>query len=550
MKRETLKKLAVIPVICSMMMTACGAANDSATSNAVTAKESAATAAPAETYAAAETEAAAKADMAGDAAVEEAAPAEYKAEPSLAAAPEKEGADGAVYEAAVEEEAYDEMYFASDDDSDSSPVTTIAGMYEEEAAAEEERERADDTNSQRQAGLLTAGEWNDNENWGFFTNLVNSGKITYPAYGIDPRFRTAVTVKDPQGAPVVNAKVTLVDGDTAMWTAVTDKEGVVYLFGKGDTLQITSMGTTKLYRFSPDGEPAETEQPAETTVTESTAEPESSGSVSVVEAVQIVLKKASAILIGTDDAPVITEPVQDDSITMAVVAENARQDRNQFISNEVEIVFDGSGQNYKDMQIMFIVDTTGSMSDELMFLQTEFSAIAQKVGTDNVTYSVNFYKDEGDVYVTRTNPFSDSVADLNRKLNSEVASGGGDTPEAVSEILMECMNSQEWKDDTVKLAFLIFDAPPHDDPRSLAVLEKAMRSASAQGIRVIPVVSSNSERETELFGRGLAIFTGGTYVFLTDDSGVGDSHLEPIIGTYEVESLYDLIVRLIEEYRQ
>ena len=77
-----------------------------------------------------------------------------------------------------------------------------------------------------------------------------------------------------------------------------------------------------------------------------------------------------------------------------------------------------------------------------------------------------------------------------------------------------------------------------------------MKAASAQGIRVIPVVSSNTERETELFGRGLAIFTGGTYVFLTDDSGIGDSHLEPVIGHYEVESLYSLIIRLIEEYRQ
>ncbi|MBQ5311789.1 MAG: hypothetical protein ILP19_07095 [Oscillospiraceae bacterium] len=82
------------------------------------------------------------------------------------------------------------------------------------------------------------------------------------------------------------------------------------------------------------------------------------------------------------------------------------------------------------------------------------------------------------------------------------------------------------------------------------MLEKAMKAASSQGIRVIPVVSSNSARETELFGRGLAIFTGGTYVFLTDDSGIGGSHLEPIIGAYEVESLYDLIIRLIEEYRQ
>ncbi|MCR4708431.1 MAG: hypothetical protein K5746_10855, partial [Clostridiales bacterium] len=53
------------------------------------------------------------------------------------------------------------------------------------------------------------------------------------------------------------------------------------------------------------------------------------------------------------------------------------------------------------------------------------------------------------------------------------------------------------------------------------------------------------DRETELFGRALAILTGGTYVFLPDDSGVGNSHLEPIVGAYTVEKLHDVIVRII-----
>ena len=64
---------------------------------------------------------------------------------------------------------------------------------------------------------------------------------------------------------------------------------------------------------------------------------------------------------------------------------------------------------------------------------------------------------------------------------------------------------------------------------------------------MVPVVASNADRETELFGRALAICTGGTYVFLTDDSGVGDEHLEPIVGDCEVELLHDVIVRIINE---
>ena len=42
--------------------------------------------------------------------------------------------------------------------------------------------------------------------------------------------------------------------------------------------------------------------------------------------------------------------------------------------------------------------------------------------------------------------------------------------------------------------------------------------------------------------------TGGTYTFLTDDSGIGGSHLEPTVGDYEVEHLNDMLVRIIEDY--
>ena len=46
----------------------------------------------------------------------------------------------------------------------------------------------------------------------------------------------------------------------------------------------------------------------------------------------------------------------------------------------------------------------------------------------------------------------------------------------------------------------------------------------------------------------MAVMTGGKYVFLTDDSGVGDSHEEPDITGYKVEKLNDLMVREIRSY--
>jgi len=48
----------------------------------------------------------------------------------------------------------------------------------------------------------------------------------------------------------------------------------------------------------------------------------------------------------------------------------------------------------------------------------------------------------------------------------------------------------------------------------------------------------------------MASATGGTYLFLTDDSGIGSDHLEPAVGEYEVTLLNDLLVEVINRYVQ
>ena len=102
---------------------------------------------------------------------------------------------------------------------------------------------------QPQPGLLTAGIWNDNNNWGFFTNLVNNDKITIPSqYGLNPTNRIAVTVKTKDSLPVVNAAVRgFYEKGNLVWSAVTDKNGVAYLF-KGDqisSIEVESQGQTQ-----------------------------------------------------------------------------------------------------------------------------------------------------------------------------------------------------------------------------------------------------------------------------------------------------------------
>ncbi len=43
-------------------------------------------------------------------------------------------------------------------------------------------------------------------------------------------------------------------------------------------------------------------------------------------------------------------------------------------------------------------------------------------------------------------------------------------------------------------------------------------------------------------------FPNETNLNLTNDSGVGNAHIEPTTGDYEVEKLNELIIRLIKKY--
>ena len=46
--------------------------------------------------------------------------------------------------------------------------------------------------------------------------------------------------------------------------------------------------------------------------------------------------------------------------------------------------------------------------------------------------------------------------------------------------------------------------------------------------------------------RGTAQLTGGRYVFLTDDSGVGNAHKEPSVPCFYVTKLDQAILRMVD----
>lgn len=224
-------------------------------------------------------------------------------------------------------------------------------------------------------------------------------------------------------------------------------------------------------------------------------------------------------------------------------------------TSELDISIEDTGMAVTKLDLMLMIDTTGSMNDELKYLQEELEDVVKRVSNKNealsINVSVNFYRDESDDYIVMAYDFNKNIAKVLQQLKSQNADGGGDYPEAVHEALNSAVNEHQWRDNAVKLCFLVLDAPPHSESEISGInsqIQKYIQQAACEGIRIIPVASSGVDTETEFLLRSFALMTGGTYVFLTDHSGVGDSHLEPTIGQYTVEALNELMVRVISEY--
>jgi hypothetical protein len=74
----------------------------------------------------------------------------------------------------------------------------------------------------------------------------------------------------------------------------------------------------------------------------------------------------------------------------------------------------------------------------------------------------------------------------------------------------------------------------------------AIRAMKDFGVHVYPVAASGVDDLTELSMREAAALTGGRYLFLTNDSGVGNDHKEPVIPCYFVTKLDVGILRMVD----
>ncbi|MCC7139836.1 MAG: VWA domain-containing protein [Planctomycetes bacterium] len=183
------------------------------------------------------------------------------------------------------------------------------------------------------------------------------------------------------------------------------------------------------------------------------------------------------------------------------------------------------------LDVALVVDTTGSMSDEVARLRATLTSVVARLDAHpsrpDVRVALLAYRDVGDRYVTRPTDFTDDVGLVQRQLDRMEAGGGGDTPEAVQEALDEAVNRLAWRPEgAVRVLFLVGDAPPHFErgvPYTVT-----MRRALERGITILPVACSGLDDRGEFVWRQLAAVTLGQFLFVSY-GGTTDHHTGPYL---------------------
>lgn len=215
------------------------------------------------------------------------------------------------------------------------------------------------------------------------------------------------------------------------------------------------------------------------------------------------------------------------------------------------------GQTEKaQLDLVFLIDATGSMADEIGKLKASLRSIAAEVARlpsqPDLCFGLVAYRDKGDAFLLRSHDFTNDLSAFQGVLNALQADNGGDYPEAMNEALHETVHKLSWRGSgTTRLVVLLADAPPHLDYGS-PYYDDDMLAALGKGIKIFSVGASGLDKQGEYIQRQIAQYTGGRFVFLTyaqahnPASGPGRETLHDV-NNYSVQTLDRLIVRLVSE---
>jgi Mg-chelatase subunit ChlD len=181
-----------------------------------------------------------------------------------------------------------------------------------------------------------------------------------------------------------------------------------------------------------------------------------------------------------------------------------------------------TGSQNPKVDVVFVLDTTGSMSGLIQTAKEKIWSIATTMASAQQTPDIRIglvaYRDRGDAYVTKVVDLSDDLDSVYATLMDFQAEGGGDGPESVNKALYDAVHNVSWsqQEQAYQVIFLVGDAPPHMDYNEVRYPE-ILASAADKGI-VVNTIQCGDMAQTVKPWTQIAALSNGSF-FQVEQAG-------------------------------
>lgn len=177
------------------------------------------------------------------------------------------------------------------------------------------------------------------------------------------------------------------------------------------------------------------------------------------------------------------------------------------------------------IDVVFVLDTTGSMSGLIEGAKQKVWSIANAVATAKPRPTIRIglvaYRDVGDEYVTKLTPLTDDLDAIYSDLMKFQAGGGGDGPESVNQALSDAVTKFDWAKEkaALRLVYLVGDAPPHMDYAQDTKYPATCEAAAKAGI-IINTIQCGADSQTRPIWQEIARKAEGEFFAIEQSGGM------------------------------
>jgi Mg-chelatase subunit ChlD len=171
----------------------------------------------------------------------------------------------------------------------------------------------------------------------------------------------------------------------------------------------------------------------------------------------------------------------------------------------------------RDLDLVFVIDTTGSMRHELADMQANLIGVINILNrlSSSLRIGVVAYKDRTERYITRDFPLrpmeSAQVGQILDFVRGLEASGGGDDPEPV-DLALKVAIDMPWRADAQGRIVVIGDALARDRQAALALATQFRNTTrQAELPRMVSTIYAGDEPASARFFEQIATAGGGEY---------------------------------------